>query len=71
MTADRSKGLPSVCAIITAFVLPGRKRLQLFDARVERERIVVNENRHAAVLNNGRDGGGKTGGDGDDFIAGV
>ena len=59
-------------AIITALVLPANERgFELVGAAIQRGRIVVNEHRHEAVLQDRRDGGGKTGGAGDDFVAGL
>jgi len=43
---------------------------ELLDAGVEGDRVVVDEDRDETVLKNGRDGGWKSGGDGDDFITG-
>ena len=43
---------------------------ELVGAAVERGRVVVDEHRHAALLEDRGDGGGETGGAGDDFVAG-
>ena len=52
--------------------LAGHERgFELVGAAVERGRVVVNEHRHAALLQNRRDGRRKTGGAGDDFVPGA
>ena len=48
----------------------GERRFKLVHARVERLRIIVDEHRHRARLEDRRDGCGKTGRAGDDRIAG-